>query len=42
MNRYFVVVPSTKPFFAVLYKGFIRKSMFDFILNRNNKKDDFR
>lgn len=31
--RYFVVVPCSKPLFALLYNGFIRKGIYDFDLN---------
>lgn len=40
--RYFVVVPSSEPFFALLYKGFIRKGLYDYTLEDNDENDDYR
>ena len=40
--RYFVAIPCTKPFFALFYRGFIRKSLFDFTIdNDGDSKDAF-
>lgn len=40
--RYFVIVPTAEPFFALLYKGFIRNGLFEFNIDTENDNDDYR
>ena len=38
--RYLVVIPCTKPYSILAFSGYTRRSLYDYMLDDENKKDD--